>query len=327
MAIFPGDAIIKTAIELGLDDLKTSPWILEDIFSEFIENPYLKQKYGMKEIQRAKEFFTNNKIQIFMHHRMDKEEFPCITIGVGSSTEDKSLATLADQSVDIQELDPDKINKPLTFIIPKFTPKSYNQSTGTLTLPSDDNFEFVSTDMILVNLDTGSGFIIKDKKAKNKIVITAGTELTGDNYAIAPRYQFYRARAERIISQETYNIGCHAHGDPSTLLFLYAIVKYSLLRYREGLLEYNNFQLSNITSSEMVKNNSFGQDNVFSRYITLSGQVEESWLKTPFRIIEATDIKDDDDTDGIKIYSNEVTIVGSEEDENDLWSTIIPEEE
>lgn len=311
MAIFPGDAIIRTAIELGLEDLKKSPWIIEDIFSEFLENPYLNQKYGMKEVQRAKEFFLNNKIQIFMHHRIDKEEFPCVTIGVGSSSEDKSLATLGDQSVDVQELDPDKINKPLTFIVPKFTPKAYNQSTGTMTLPSSDGFQYVSADMILVNLDTGSGFIIKDKKATNKIVITAGTELTGDNYAIAPRYQFYRARSERIISQETYNIGCHAHGDPSTLLFLYAIVKYSLLRYREGLLEYNNFQLSTISSSEMVKNNGFGADNVFSRYITLTGQTEETWLKTPFRVIEATELIDNDpsgssSTSGIKFYSNEI---------------------
>ena len=322
MAIFAGDVIIKTAIELGLEDLKKSPWIIDDIFSDFIENPYLAQKYGMKEIQRAKEFFFNNKIHIFMHHRIDKEEFPCVTIGVGSSSEDKSLATLGDQSADVQDLDPDRINQPLTFIVPEFTPKSYVSSTGTMTLPSSDNFQYISEGMILVDLDTGSGYIVRSKKSDNKITITSGTELTGDRYAIAPKYQFYRARAERIISQETYNIGCHAHGDPSTLLFLYAIVKYSLLRYREGLLEYNNFQLSTITSSEMVENQSFGSDNVYSRYITLTGQVEESWLKTPFRVIESVDAKDEEGNSGIKISANEVTIQDSEEAENDLWTTV-----
>jgi hypothetical protein len=191
-----------------------------------------------------------------------------------------------------------------------------------MTLPSSDNFQYISEGMILVDLDTGSGYIVRSKKSGNKITITAGTELTGDRYAIAPKYQFYRARAERIISQETYNIGCHAHGDPSTLLFLYAIVKYSLLRYREGLLEYNNFQLSTITSSEMVENQSFGSDNVYSRYITLTGQVEESWLKTPFRVIESVDAKDEEGNSGIKISANEVTIQDSEEAENDLWTTV-----
>lgn len=323
MAIFPGDVIIKTAIELGLEDLKKNPWIIDDIFSDFIENPFLKQKYGMKEVQRAKEFFFNNKIHIFLHHRLDKEEFPCVTIGVGSSSEDKSLATLADYSPFVQELDPSEINKPLSFIVPSFIPKSYDQASGTLTLSTTENFEYISEGMILVDIDTGSGFIVRGKKSPDKILITPETELNGTNYAIAPKYQFYRARSERIISQETYNIGCHAHGDPSTLLFLYAIVKYCLLRYREGLLEYNNFQLSTIASSEMVENNNFGQDNVYSRYITLTGQAEETWLKTPFRIIEAVSLntKDMDGTGGIKIMSNEVTIQDSEESENDVWVT------
>jgi hypothetical protein len=217
--IFPGDVIIKTAIELGLEDLKKNPWIIDDIFSDFIENPFLKQKYGIKEIQRAKEFFFNNKIHIFLHHRLDKEEFPCVTIGVGSSSEDKSLATLADYSPFVQELDPSEINKPLSFIVPSFIPKSYDQATGTLTLPTTENFEYISEGMILVDIDTGSGFIVRGKKSPDKIMITPETELNGTNYAIAPKYQFYRARSERIISQETYNIGCHAHGDPSTLLF------------------------------------------------------------------------------------------------------------
>jgi hypothetical protein len=346
MAIFPGDVIIRSAIELGLEDLRKNTWIIEDIFSEFIENPFLSKKYGMKEIQRAKEFFLNNKIHIFLHHRMDKEEFPCVTVGVGSSSEDKSLATLADQSPFIQEFDPMDIGKPLSFVVPSFTPESYIASTGTLTLPTEHSIDYVSEGMILVDLNNGNGFVIKGKKAPNSLLITPNTELTGGKYAIAPKYQFYRARMERIISQETYTVGCHAHGDPSTLLFLYAIVKYSLLRYREGLLEYNNFQLSTISSSEMVQNNNFGEDQVYSRYITLTGQVEETWLKTPFRSIESvvtnvdqpisteetggdgvsTAVTDSpvgvNETSGIKIYSNEVTIQDSEESENKVWSTI-----
>lgn len=324
MAIFAGDVIIKTAIELGLEDLKKNPWIIEDIFSDFIENPFLKKKYGMKEIDRAKEFFFNNKIHIFLHHRLDKEEFPCVTIGVGQSIEDGSLATLGDMTPFVNELDPSDINKPLTFIVPSFVPQSYDKPTGTLTMPESEGYQYISEGMILVDVDTGSGFIVRGKLAPNKILITPDTELNGTNYAIAPKYQFYRARNERIISQETYTIGCHAHGDPSTLLFLYAVVKYCLLRYREGLLEYNNFQLSTITSSEMLENSEFTSDKVYSRYITLRGQAEETWLKTPFRVIEAVsaDVDGMEEDGGIKIYSNEITIEDSEESLNDVWKTI-----
>ena len=79
----------------------------------------------------------------------------------------------------------------------------------------------------------------------------------------------------------------------------------------------------------MVENNNFGQDNVYSRYITLTGQVEETWLKTPFRVIEAvssntenTSTEFTNQDGGIKIYSNEVTIEDSEESQNNLWVTI-----
>ena len=48
--IFQGDLIIKTAVELAIDDMRKNPWVIEDVFSSLVENPILKQKYGLKEI-------------------------------------------------------------------------------------------------------------------------------------------------------------------------------------------------------------------------------------------------------------------------------------
>lgn len=323
MSLFPGDVIIKTAIELGLEDLRKNEWIVEDIFSEFIENPLLAQKYGMKEIEAAKEFIRNNKIHIFMAHRLDKEEFPCVTIALGESNEDKSLSTLGDQSIDIEEYDPSEIGKPIPWIIKPFEPISYDEDTGTMVIPKNDSFKYVSAGMLLVNSENGNAWTIKGKKAGNKILLAEGTEIDGNKFAIAPKYSGYRARRERIISQENYSIGCHVSGTPANLLFLFAFVKYSLLRYREGLLEHNNFQLSNIACTDMIKNQHFQTDNIYSRFIQLSGQAEESWIKTPYRKIEAVDLYDSQNQiTGIKILSNEDTDEDSEEAENDLWITI-----
>lgn len=325
MSLFPGDAIIKMAVELGLEDLRKNSWLVEDIFSDFIENPILAQKYGMKEIQRAKEFLLNNKIEIFMAHRLDKETFPCVTIALGNSVEDRSLATLADQSADVQDLSPEEIGKPVQYIIKPFEIVDYNPSTGVVTIPKDDSFKYINEGMLLVDSSNGDAYVIRGKKSGNKIIIEPNLELDGEKYGIAPKYQIYRARRERIISQETYSIGCHVHGDPSTLLFLFAFVKYCLLRYREGLLEHNNFQLSNLSATDMIKNSAFQAENIYSRFIDLSGQVEESWIKTPFRFIESTSLEDEG-LAGIKIISNENT-QDSEESNNDLWVTIDSEDE
>lgn len=319
--MFQGDLIIKAAVELAIEDIRKNPWIIEDIFGSLLENPYLKYKYGIKEINRAKEFILNNDIPVYMRHRVDKQEFPCVTISIGDSKEDNSLATLGDQSPFVEEYTADEIGKPIKFIIPRFTPVSYDNVTGIVEVPTTvEDYQHISEGMIAVDPDTGDGYIINGKAGENGFQIQAGATIAGD-LAIVPQYQVYRARRERTGSQETYNIGCHTEGDPSTLIFLYGLVKYSLFRYKEGLLEANSFQLSRLSSTDLIKNEAFGVENVYSRWITLTGQIEESWIKSPFRIIEAIDINDEESElkQGIKILSNEETVSPSDED---VWITI-----
>ena len=312
--IFQGDIIIKTAIELALEDMKKNPYIIDDVFASLIENPLLNQKYGIKEVNRAHEFILNNKIHIFMAGRMDKEEFPCVTISVGSSSEDNSLATLGDNSHMVEELEPDEIGKKIQYIISPFTPVSYDKDTGIIEVPEDTiNYEYVREGMVVIDPDTGAGFLVSGKAGIHGIQIAAGSDLTANKVGVVPEYQVYRARRERATSQETYNIGCHAHGDSSTLIFLHSVVKYALYRYREALLEHENFQNSTQKSSDMLKNGSFTTENVYSRFITLSGQVEETWLKSPKRIIEGVGISGDASNtreDGTEYVSEEVAEIG-----------------
>ena len=327
MALFQGDTIIKTAIELAIDDIKKNPWLIDDIFSDFINNPILKIKYGQKEINRAKEWILNNKINFYMKYRVDNMDFPAITISMGNSNEDKDLATLADQSVCVEELDPCEIGKPIAYIVKPFNVVSYDKASGIVEIPADtEGFKYVTSGMIAIDPESGNGYIISGKAGDNGFSIEPESELNVSKLAIVPKYQMYRARRERIISQETYNIGCHAHGDPSTLLFLFAVTKYALLRYREGLFEFNNFQLGTLQCTDMIKNDAFGQDNVYSRFIMMGGQVEEDWLKTPFRVLEGVEFIENgdafDSNIGIKICSNEDTRQDVVEAENDLWTTI-----
>lgn len=330
MSLFQGDVIIRSSIELAVEDIKKNPWLIDDIFSDFIDNPILKQKYGQAEVERAREFILNNKINFFMKHRIDSEEFPAVTISMGNSDEDKELATLGDNTVCVEELDPSEIGKPISFIVKPFQVVSYDKTTGIVIVPENtEGFQYVGEGMVAIDPQSGNGYII-NSVAENSFKIAEGSELNADELAIVPQYQFYRARRERIISQEQYNIGIHAHGDPSTLLFLFYVVKYALLRYREGLLEYNNFQLSNLHCTDMIKNDAFQADNVYSRFIILSGQVEEDWLKSPFRVWEAMEFIDKGegmDATGIKICSNENTVEDSDEADNDLWVTIESEDD
>jgi len=326
--IFPGDIIIKNAIELAIDDMRKNPYIIDDVFASLIENPLLNKKYGIKEVSRAREFILNNKIHYFMAGRVDKEAFPCITISIGSSREDDSLATLGDNTDIVEELDPSEIGKKITYIIPPFIPDKYDKETGIITAPEGlEGYELVRGSMVAIDPETGAGFIITGKSPNNGIQIAAGSDLTGSKVAIVPEYHVYITRRERATSKEVYNIGCHTHGDPSTAIFLFSVVKYCLYRYRESLLEHENFQLTSIQASEFIKNQAFDIENVYSRFITLTGQCEETWLKTPYRIIEAITLDDvvpESGLPGIKILGEKApdTIIP----ECEPWITIEDDE-
>lgn len=310
MGVFQADLSIKTSIELGLEDIRENTWLLEDILSDCLTNPYLRDKYGKKQVEACIEWFANNKVDIYMNNSGDRDRLPCITISLGSSAEKSDMKTMADQSTETVVLLPNKINKPIPYIIKPFVPDSYDELTGLVGIDSSINIDSVSAGMILVNPSNGEGFPILDIDP-NGIHIEAGINIEdGSKFGIVPKYQYYEARVEHTFFQETYQIGCHVHGDPQALLWLHSIVLYSILRYREGLLEANGFAESVVSSSDMVPNADFtteGGEKAWSRYITLTGQVENSWIKSPRRIIESVVLKEKTSTGftgGIKILTN-----------------------
>lgn len=324
--IFQGDLIIKTAIELSLKDMRENPWLIEDAFGSLVANPLLNRIYGIKEINKAKEFILNNEIPVYMHHRIDKMEFPCITISMGASTEDRDLATLGDASPFFEEYAPSEIGKPIPYLIPPFDYESYDPDTGLLTVSDSEalpNIIYIHKGMILVEPKSGKGYIIEGINGSCQIQLATNLSLPKGPLAVIPSKPLWKARREMARSQEQYNIGCHVDGDPSYLIFLYGVVKYALFRYREALLEANNFQLSRLSSSDMLKNQYLHIENGYSRWITLSGQIEETWVKAPKRYIEAIAFQDSSNSindTGIKIISKKA--VTSEELQNDLWTTI-----
>lgn len=328
MAIFQSDLSIKTAIQLGLDDIRKEEWLIDDILGDAIVNPYLRDKYGQKQIDACKEWFKNNQVDIYMADRRDKDRFPCITITLGTSQEKDDMKLMADQSTETIKLLPNKINKPIPYVVKPFSGYSYNSMTGEVIIPAGTkNIEGIATGMILVDPATGQGYVINDI-TPDGVEIEAGLTVTAAKLAVVPQYQFYEARIEHTFFQETYNIGVHSHGDPQALLWLHSIVLYSILRYRESLLEAHGFTQSSLSSSDLVQNAAFsgeGGEQVFSRYITLTGMVENSWIKSPRRVIEMAVLKEknaDGYVGGIKILSN-LDTPGIIDQSTQIWTTVV----
>jgi hypothetical protein len=320
MSIWQGDVFFRRIIELILRDIRQNPWLLDDILSDFITDPMLSGIYGQKEIENAKKWITENEVSVFLPHRMDLEKMPCITIAIGSNMEDRSLARMGDMTHLVETLQPTQIGKVVPYIIPPFYYTSYDQATGFFEVPSSVDLVIIQPNMAVINPQTGAGFIITSK-TNNGFFITPGTAINFEVIAVIPEYRIYKARREIATFQENISIGCHVHGDPNALLWLYSVMMYGLLRYREGLIESRNFQISNLTTTDMIRNDAFQSfgENVYSRFITLTGQVENTWIKAPKRIIETINIINGIDAGLIMINKDGGEVPEIIDSEEEIW--------
>lgn len=308
--IAQADIFIKLAIELGLEDIRKNPWLIDHMLSDLIAIDYASEKYGQKQIDACKEFLKNNQIDIYLKGRQDSDRLPCITITLQGSQEKQEMRHMADQSTEKIILLPNQIGKPIPYVIKPFTPIGYDDSTGLVSVDPSLDISGVSTGMILVNPANGTGYAIQDI-TPDGIFIESGLEIQATQFGIVPQFQYYEARIEHSFFDESYVIGCHCHGDPQTILWLWSIVKYSLLRYRESLLEANGFTESHISSSAPDFDENFttaGGETAWSRFITLNCMVENTWIKSPRRFLETIALKTKPPTNGfsggIRILSN-----------------------
>lgn len=304
--MFQGDIIIKNAIDMMLEDIRNQPWLIDDVFSDLVENPILKDKHGQKEIESIKDWFENNNIQTFLKHRLDGIEYPCVTIELGSSLDLEDHRTLGDQDIEVIEYGPEDIDKPINYIINPFDIISYDDSTKIVTLPSSVDVLQVGKGMLLVDPDTGNAYTIESIVSEDQLKIPDDQSLGAvTRFGIAPQYMFYRARRERRYFKNEYTLAVKAHGHPAHCIWLWSIVLYGLMRYNEALLEKNCFQLATFKSTDLRKDDT-GGDNIYTRYITVSGMVKNSWVKQPSRSIEKVNLicPTDEVPAGIKILSN-----------------------
>jgi hypothetical protein len=168
--VFNGDVIIKQCIEQGLQDIRNNPWLIDHIMGQFNDEPSLRKAYGQQEIQNCKDWFLNNTVKVLLKYRLDKEETPCITIALGSSSEKEDMKHMSDQSTTTVTLMPAEINKPINYIIKPFTPTSFDEATGEIGVPNTVNIRIINPGMVVVDPKTGNGYVVIGKNTDSILI-------------------------------------------------------------------------------------------------------------------------------------------------------------
>lgn len=308
MAIFSGDAVIKKSIELMIKEVRENPYLIADILGDFTSNPYLKDDFGQKQIDSCKEWIKNNQVDVYLFGRTDKDRYPSVSIFMAPSPEKADMKRMADDSPFNVTLLPKQIGKPIPYVVKPFVPAGYDRVSGILTAPDDVDLITVAASQILVNPANGKGLPILDVIGQD-IYVQPNTDLVASTLGIVPQYQFYQARIKQIYTQDTYHITCKAN-DPSSLLWLWQITLYGILRYKETLLEAVGFTETVIQNGDVSTDSDFttgGGEAVWQRRITITGQVEQTWISSPKRTLESVVLREltaDGYEGGIKIASN-----------------------
>jgi hypothetical protein len=284
--IFSGDILIRHALMIGLQDLRDNPWQLSLVFSSLVNDPYTAEKYGQKELSNAVSWFLKTNIPVILDATLtNSPAMPCVIVGLQDSNEGE--ATLGDlHYVTSQTVESEY--EPLT---QKFS-ATYDSDTG-LVVPS---VPVVVNNQMILQDKIGNTFPVQDTQIDpegNENFLISKNVSFGNFSQCVLKWATNRVsvQLESLFFNETYNIVCNVKGEPCYALYLYAIVKYCLLRYKKTLLEGRGFERTVIKCSKLMPNNTLGptgSENIWCRAITISGFVKESWAsQTSERVTSA----------------------------------------
>jgi hypothetical protein len=272
VGIFQSDLLIRGALIAALADLRSRRDLLDTVFATLTFDELTREIYGEKERDRAVEWFLSTEIPVTMDFRLGQNPGTCISIALSSS--DESEFTLGDVHYDPTEL----LDAPWIPLTEPFD-ASYDTATGVFVLPPEIAAKVVLQTGMLIHDSAGRPLPIVEVIDGSTGRIQAGAVVELRNSIL--RYPDPRqvGTVESVRVRETYRVGCHAHGDPIFLTYLHSIVVFCLLRYKQALLEARGFERSTISSGPFAADNAFQAENMWTRFINVTGTVQHSWPK------------------------------------------------
>jgi hypothetical protein len=275
--IFQSDIIIRTALMAALDDIRANPFLLDFVFASLLEDELTNQEYGAKELEEARNWFLKTDIPIAMSTRFDQVTSPMIALSLEDSSE--AATTLGDvHSTPTEEVEATEVlvSRP---VVPEFTPRSYDLNTGIVTLPTTVSTDNVFPGMLLFDRKANQAYRIEEVLGPQSLQIASGVKANFTKAVIAPTTSFAIAHLESVEERESYRLDLYVSGDASHILYLYAIVKFALYRYKQDLFEARGFERSSINVTGLRFFKKEGGEVFYSRTFMLNGYVRQYWPK------------------------------------------------
>lgn len=271
------DLIVKSALAAGFRDLRNNPILLDYCFASLLHDPTTKEDLRIGQIEAAKAWFLEKEIPILFYPRLDQMQFPCLTVAQQDSNEGPNNLG------DMHQIVSEPGYSPVDITVGPFSPKAYDVTTGIMTLP-DQLVPFYATEAMVVVDNAGKVFSMVGRGSGSTLVLAPNTVGKFNRITIKSASANATTKLESTYFNEIFSIGCHTQGESVYAIYLSSIVLFALLRYRQSFLEEREFERTTLKLGPVIPLGDAvnGKENVFSRYIQLSGYVQHGWPKETF---------------------------------------------
>lgn len=278
--MFQGDVVVRTAIIRAMDLVRDNPSLLDSVFESLTEDDITRDVYGEKQVAMAREWFMNTNIPVFMNFRVAEEAIPCITISLQESQE--ADQTHGDVHYVPQELAPGD----WPVLAGPFSPVAYSPTSGIMVLPDSlMGANTIAAGMLVVTRD-GREYPVTQNLGDSEIALKPLTIDDFTNAVVKGPTDRFTTKIESVTFRESYQIGIHVLAEPQNLLYLHSIVQFMLLKYKQDLLERRGFERTSLSSTDFRRNMDFENEDVFSRFTTITGYARHYWPKDVTPLID-----------------------------------------
>jgi hypothetical protein len=107
VGIFQGDIIIRSAVLLGLKELKSHPELIEDVLASLPQDDVTADRYGSLTISQCKKWFADTDIDVLLGLKFKYMEKPAI-VAIELGEENENETTIGDKNYEPLEDHPRK---------------------------------------------------------------------------------------------------------------------------------------------------------------------------------------------------------------------------
>lgn len=279
------ELIIESVIRDGLLAVKAKPEIIDSVFNQ-LNRVYNQNKYT-GEIAKIKAFVQRDIPVVFSYGEVDQHP-NCFSIMIGLDDEDKKRAHLSDDYGTTEETITDEEELEALVKVSNVIVQSYDPISGKLQFDP-------ATDLT----DVYRYMIFKDGSDIEHEIITAISNEPGDKFVfIKPNSDVNVVdpgliksslgtkitEMKGVTGDEKIVVGTHSK-DALSAKYLYILLKYFIISRKHDIIQ-RGLYVSSYSGSDFNRDSDFQADKVYTRFLTISGKIDDTWRQDLVEIID-----------------------------------------